>query len=53
VSRAVTLSRISESATDSGEMLDRKIDRCIIPILGICYFFYVGRNESTFGLSIV
>lgn len=49
----MNLSSMSESAPDSGEMLGRKIDRCIIPILGICYFFYVGRNESTFGLSIV
>jgi hypothetical protein len=39
------LSSMSESATDSGEMLDRKIDRCIIPILGICYFFYVSRMK--------
>jgi hypothetical protein len=36
---------MSESEADSGEMLDRKIDRCVIPILGICYFFYVSRDE--------
>lgn len=53
MSQAVGLSSMSESVTDSNEMLDRKIDRCVIPILGICYFFYVGRSESTFGLIIV
>lgn len=53
MSRAVGLWSMSESEADLGEMLGRKIDRCIIPILGICYFFYVGRIESTLGLSIV
>jgi hypothetical protein len=45
VSRAVVLSSKSESEADLGEMLGRKIDRCIIPILGICYFFYVSRMK--------
>ena len=27
--------------------LKRKIDRRILPLLGICYFFYVSLNNST------
>ena len=48
MSWAVGLSRMSRSDTQLDEMLGRKIDRCIIPILGICYFFYVSRRVEIY-----
>lgn len=33
------------------QKLKRKLDRRIIPLLGICYFFYVSRYVKQSGLS--